>query len=207
MVITYFGVSSIKVQFGDLTIAVNPVSKQSELNQSKYKADIALVSLQHPDFNGIDNVTFGDTKPFAITGPGEYELKDVVIQGLASHSAYAGGDWINTMYLLTIENMNLCFLGGLDTKDIPKEALEKIGEVDIVFVPVSGEGVLSPAHANSCAVGLEPKLIVPLQYTDASLKAFLKEAGENPEPLDKLTIKRKDLDGKEGDVVVLTSQK
>jgi L-ascorbate metabolism protein UlaG (beta-lactamase superfamily) len=207
MVITYLGASSFKVQFGDLTIAINPVSKASKLPQTKYKADIALVSLQHPDWNGVDNVTFGDTQPFAITGPGEYELKDVVIQGLLSHSSYDGGDWVNTIYTVSLEGMTLCFLGGLDTKDLPKEANEKIAEVDVVFVPIAGEGVLSPALANQCAAAIEPKLIVPTHYTDATLKAFLKEAGENPAPVDKLTLKRKDLEGKEGDVIVLASQK
>ena len=37
-----------------------------------------------------------------------------------------------------------------------------------------------------------------------SLKVFLKEIGEEKaEVVDKLTIRRKDLDGKEGEVVVL----
>ncbi|KKR65419.1 MAG: hypothetical protein UU06_C0019G0014, partial [Parcubacteria group bacterium GW2011_GWB1_40_5] len=37
-----------------------------------------------------------------------------------------------------------------------------------------------------------------------SLKMFLKEAGEEGiKPVDKLTIKKKDLEGKEGEVVVL----
>jgi hypothetical protein len=39
------------------------------------------------------------------------------------------------------------------------------------------------------------------------LKTFLKEAGENPKPEAKLTLKRKDLDGKEGDIVLLDSSK
>jgi hypothetical protein len=38
------------------------------------------------------------------------------------------------------------------------------------------------------------------------LKEFLKEAGNDKiKPVDKLTLKRKDLTGKEGDVVVLKS--
>jgi hypothetical protein len=43
-----------------------------------------------------------------------------------------------------------------------------------------------------------------MDYDDASLKAFLKEIGEEKaEVVDKLTLKRKDLEGKEGEVIVL----
>jgi hypothetical protein len=43
-----------------------------------------------------------------------------------------------------------------------------------------------------------------MDYDDASLKAFLKELGEEKaEVVDKLTLKKKDLDTKEGEVIVL----
>ena len=45
-----------------------------------------------------------------------------------------------------------------------------------------------------------------MDYDNGSLKAFLKEVGEEKaEVVDKLTLKRKDLEGKEGEVVVLKS--
>ena len=51
---------------------------------------------------------------------------------------------------------------------------------------------------------LEPKLVIPMDYDSASLKSFLKELGEEKaEVVEKLTLKRKDLDGKEGEVIVL----
>jgi hypothetical protein len=36
-----------------------------------------------------------------------------------------------------------------------------------------------------------------------ALKKFLKEEGADVKPIEKLTIKKKDLEGKEGEVVVL----
>jgi hypothetical protein len=40
---------------------------------------------------------------------------------------------------------------------------------------------------------------------DNALKKFLKEAGEEAvKPIDKLTIRKKDLEGKEGEVVILS---
>jgi L-ascorbate metabolism protein UlaG (beta-lactamase superfamily) len=65
--------------------------------------------------------------------------------------------------------------------------------------------VLDHAAAYKLAVQLEPKAIVPMHYTSESLKEFLKEAGEDVKPIDKFTVKRKDLEGKEGEIVVLQS--
>lgn len=43
-----------------------------------------------------------------------------------------------------------------------------------------------------------------MDFDDATLKSFLKEMGdEKAEVTEKLTLKRKDLDGKEGEVIVL----
>lgn len=210
MIITYLGGESVKVQFGDTTLAFNPVSKDSKLKPAKFGADIALVSLNHPDMNGIDQVSFGEKKAFAVTGPGEYEVKGVFIKGLASESDYDGEKRINTIYTVTLEGMNICFLGAIDTPDLPKDTDEAIEEVDILFVPIGGNGVLDPSKAYKLAVSIGPKIIIPIHYGDLggkdSLKAFLKEAGENPKPEPKLTLKKKDLEGKEADVVVLEKE-
>ncbi len=211
MIITYFGAEFFKVQFGDITLAFNPISKDSQFNQtgkpSRFGADIVFVSAHHPDFNGIDQVTHGEKKPFVVSGPGEYEVRGVFIKGLPSGSKYGGMDLINTIYTVSLENMNICFLGAINDSELKNETIEALDEIDILFVPIGGEGVLDPVKAYKLAVSLEPKLIVPMHYTDASLKIFLKEAGENPKPEAKLTLKKKDLEGKEGDVIVLDSSK
>ncbi len=207
MIITYLGGEFIKAQFGDTILAFNPVSKDSSLKTSKFGVDIVLSSLNHPDFNGVDQVTFGDKKPFVVSGPGEYEVKGIFIKGFQSDSGYDGEKRINTIYTVTLEGMNICFLGAIDTAELPKEADEAIDAVDILFVPIGGSGVLDPAKAYKLAVSIGPKIIIPMHYGDIgakdALKAFLKEAGENPKPETKLTLKKKDLDGKDAEVVVL----
>ena len=45
MVITYHGGESFKVTFGDTTVAINPISKESKLSGARFGADIAIVSL------------------------------------------------------------------------------------------------------------------------------------------------------------------
>jgi L-ascorbate metabolism protein UlaG (beta-lactamase superfamily) len=161
--------------------------------------------------NGVDTVSFGDKKPFSITGPGEYEVRGVFIKGLPSESAYDGEKRINTIYTISLEGMNICYLGAINTSVLPKDTDEAIDDVDILFVPIGGEGVLEPSSAYKLAVSIGPKIIIPIHYGDIgskdSLKLFLKEAGENPAPIPKLTLKKKDLEGKDADVVVLEVEK
>lgn len=210
MIITYLGGEFLKVQFGDTVLAFNPVSKDSSLKTARFGADIVLSSLNHPDTNGIDQVSFGDKKAFVVSGPGEYEMKGIFIKGHASESNYGGDKRINTIYTVELEGMNICFLGAIDQAELPKEADEAIDDVDVLVVPIGGSGVLDAEKAYKLAVAIGPKLIIPMHYGDIgnkdALKVFLKEAGENPKPEAKLTLKKKDLEGKDANVVVLEKE-
>jgi len=209
MVITYEGAEFFKVQYSDVTIAFNPISKSSKLKGGRFGADIVLISANHSDFNGIDAVTFGDKKPFVISGPGEYEYKGVHVRAFPASTKYGGEERINTVYLVSLEGINLCFLGALHTKELPKDTAEGIEEVDVLFVPIGGDGVLSATDAYELAVSLEPKLIIPMHFGMVGaknvLETFMKEGGveKGTEKLEKLTLKKKDLEGKEGDIVLL----
>ena len=205
MVITYFGKQFFKVQKGDLVLAFNPVGKASKSGVSAhFGADIALVTTNHPDYNGIEQLSFGERTPFAITGPGDYEIKEIFIKGVLSGASVGGKDYINTIYAFTLDGISIVFLGALSDSEIGKDAREAIGSPDILFVPVAGHGMLDAKGAAKLASSLEPKLIIPMDYDNATLKAFLKESGEEKAAVvDKLTLKQKDLDNKEGEVVVL----
>lgn len=209
MVITYHGVQFFKIQYGDKVVALNPVSKDSKFKTSKFGADLCLITLQDKDMNGVDQVTFGEKNPFVIKGPGEYEVGGVFVKGFQSNSTYGGRDRINTIYVLSLDSINVCFLGALSDKKVESELVESLGDIDILFVPVGGEGMLNAAEAYKLAVSLEPKVIIPMHYAEVGkdiLKQFLKEGGSTSEPIDKLTVKRKDLDGKGGDIIVLSAE-
>lgn len=208
MVITYYGMEFFKVQFGDLILAINPISKDSKLRGARFGAQVALVSMDDADLNGLDQVSFGDKIPFSISGPGEYEVKDIFIKGISSGVNRDGK--LNTIYTVVLEGMNLVFLGALASKDLSSEIREALPDIDILFVPIGGAEVLTPSESYKLAVSLEPKLIIPMHYNDdkdglSALKAFLKEGGaEKAEALEKLTLKKKDLDGKEGEIMILS---
>jgi len=64
MIITYHGSGFIKAQTGDVVVAFNPVGKGSSFKESRFGSDIALVSVNHPDFNGVEQLVYKDRQPF-----------------------------------------------------------------------------------------------------------------------------------------------
>lgn len=205
MIIQYFGKQFFKISQGDFTIALNPISKDSsEFNKAKFGSNVVLVTTNHPDFNGIDSATFGETAPFIINGPGEYEVGQVYVQGFASRAEIDKKDFVNTIYLITFDDIKIVFLGALtDKESIPKSFIEAVDEPDLIFVPVGGKSTIDAAVAHKLANSLNAKMVVPMDYDKDSLKVFQKESGaEGTKPIDKLTIKKKDFSGKNGEVVI-----
>ena len=211
MIITYFGEQFFKIGQGDMVLAFNPVSKNAKSDVSAhFGADIAFITTNHPLYNGVEQVTHGERMPFVINGPGDYEVKEVFVKGVMSEALIADKKYINTIYSFSLDNINVAFLGALSNPEISKEAHETIDTPDILFVPIGGSSVskgmnlLNAKDAAKLALEFEAKLIIPMSYDDATLKIFLKEMGEEKAPMvDKLTLKSKDLEGKEGEVVVL----
>lgn len=206
MVLTYYGKACVKVSQGDTTIAFNPSAKSGSDKYPRFGTDVVLISRRDPAYSAAENMAFGEKAPFVIDGPGEYEVGGIFIKGFGVEK-----DGVhNVVYSLVLDDVRLCHLGGLQSNTLPGEVIEAIGEIDLLFVPVWNGDVIAPAEAYKLASSLEPKLIVPLHNSEtgkeSALATFLKEAGEEgAEFADKLTLKRKDLDGKEGDIVLLAS--
>jgi len=145
------------------------------------KADILLLT-------NVDNkvkTTKGES--FIVSGPGEYEIKEVFIQGIPSSK--------NTIYVLEAENIRFCHLGDLGQKQLTDEQLEKIDGVDVLMISV-GEGTQK-------IIGqIEPKIVIPMDYDDVS--KFLKSMGKTaPAPQDKLVVKTSTLPKQGMEIVVL----
>jgi len=204
MIITYYGKQFMRVQFGDTVLAFNPISKDSKESASRFGADIALVSLDHPDYAGVESVTYNGKEPFTITGPGEYEVDGVYIKGYAVPTTCDGRERLNTVYIVVLEQMTLVYLGALHSGELSQELKEALDEVDVLFVPVGGGEVLPPDEAQKLANKLGARIVIPMDGDEKNMKQFLKEAGaEGVKPIDKATLKKKDIDGKEGEVIVL----
>ncbi len=204
MIITYHGKSHIKLQVGDVVIACGPNSKSSKVRQVKYGADIALIPMDRPDYNGVDNVTHGSKEPFVISGAGEYEHKGVFIKGFTTTSTIDKVEYSNTSFVFTLDGIRVLYLGPIHQtlESIHKEVIDN---VDIIFVPVGGDQTtLNPYDAYKLCIGLDPKVIIPIDYTEDLLPIFLKESGgEHAEVMEKITIKYKDISDKEAIVMRL----
>ncbi len=196
MIITYYGNQFFKIAQGDTVIAINPPEKSA----TKFGSNLALSTTNHSLYNGFDRVTHGETVPFCITGPGEYECKEVAVQGKGTVATIDGKEYNSAVYSFVFEDTKLGFLGPI-SKPLLAAEMEILNNCDILFVPIT---TLGPAAANKVAVAIEPKIIIPMDYTKDNLKTFLKEAGEDKvEAIDKLTIRRKEIEAKEGEVIVL----
>lgn len=219
MIVTYLGHESFKIQYGDLTIAINPPAKDSEYKSTKFGADVVLQTLEHRDMNGGSDLSYGERVPFIISGPGEYETNGIFVHGIAGSSEYdlkngnkdAGQDGkrVNTIYSLSVDGINMLFLGA-QFGPLPSTLSDAIDTVDLLFVPIGGNGVYDAKEAYKVAMNLEAKVVIPMHFKsekDESVKQFMKEAGASAGgALDKLTIKKKDVENKEGEVILLAPQ-
>ncbi len=210
MVISYFGNRFLKFQYGDTVIGVNPPAKGNSFasSVSTFGADIALSSSSDPLAAGASTLSYGDRVPFVVDGPGSYEVKNIFVSG-----GYMGDvkNRRENSYTFSLEGMSVAVLGLAATTDIPSETREMISNHDILVVPITADGALSPRDAAKLALSLEPLIIIPVLYGENpksdALKTFMKEVGEeNPETVDKLTLKRKDLEGKDAAVIIITPE-
>lgn len=206
MIITYFGKQFFKIQQGETVIALNPISKQSKTvaKPARFGSQIVLSSIHHPDFNGIEQVTYADQVPMVIDGPGDYEVKEIFIKGVGIKTTVEKKEYINTVYSFSVEDISLLTLGAL-SQTLPASERQDIDAPDILFVPLGGDA-LDPKDAYKLAVSFEPSVIIPMDYDEKSLSVFLKEAGiSKKEEVDKLVIKKKELLAMQSEVVLLAN--
>jgi L-ascorbate metabolism protein UlaG (beta-lactamase superfamily) len=216
MTIIWHGQSFFEILAGptknsSVKIAIDPFSEDMGLRFPKMEADIILVTHQHSDHNNIKSL---GGNPFVISGPGEYEIKEVFIQGIPSfHDDSQGKErGSNTIFTIETEDLRLCHLGDLGQKELSSDQLEKIGEVDVLMIPVGGVYTISGKEAMKIMSQIEPKITIPMHYALPKLKVkleeadkFLKLAGiKKLEPQNKLTVKKKDIREDEAKIIMLS---
>lgn len=211
MVITYHGIGMVRIQQGDTVICFNPIGKDASQKPARFGADLVLVSRNHPNWNGVDQMEYGSKKPVVLDGPGEYETMDMFIRGIGVFQDHDEEKVVNTIYTLYLEGVTICHLGAPLSTKLPDEILEEIGEIDILLLPIGAktEHTLSSNDAHALATRLESKIVIPLWVgthgeDETALNNFIKAfGGKKPDMLDKLTLKKKDIESKEGELVVL----
>lgn len=207
MVIQHAGGYCFKISSGDTVIALNPPSASSKHKVSKFGASVVVVSVPDKDWNGVEQATHGGKEPFAVTGPGAYEVGDVTITGYSTPSDY--GDAVsevgNTVYIIELDGIRVLALGGLSVGKLPTEVRSELDNIGIVLVPV-GDGTLDAKAAHDLVTAIEPKAVIPYEVgKSGGIAAFLKAEGQSGvKPIEKFTVRAKELAAMDGDAIVLS---
>ena len=210
MVLTWYGQSCFKITSGDLTIAIDPFSKEIGLTPPRFRADILLVSHDHHDHANVETMPEG---ALIIRGPGDYEIKGVCVRGIETfHDRVQGKErGLNTAYLIETEDMRILHLGDFGEKELRAETAEDIGNVDVLLIPVGGSYTIDGEEASRIIKQIEPRFVVPMHYKIPGLKikledaeTFLKEMGATKVAAqEKLVVKKKDVKEEEKTEVVI----
>lgn len=234
---SFFGINTKGTEGFSVKIAIDPFGEGLGLRVPKVEADILLITHQHEDHSNVKAIKctrqqpsqegsvaskgmsgaskgIGEAGPFLIDGPGEYERKGIFIKGiLAFHDKSEGKERGEvTVYKIEAEDMKLCHLSDFGQKELSPEQLEKIGEIDILILPVGSEHSLGAKEASSIIAQIEPRIVIPMHYKIPKLKVkleavdkFLKLMGaEDVKPEKKLKISLKDLPKEETKIVLLS---
>lgn len=189
MTISWYGEACFLLEAGGVRILTDPPSSDTGLAAPRLKADILILS-KPADVPGASS------EAFVIADPGEYEIKDVSVQGVSVPIKNKP----HTVYLIEMDGIKIAHLGYL-AEELSSEQLEALKDPDIIILPVGGEDVLDTEAAAKVIKEVEPRLVVPslfsvkgLKRKAAPLSEFMKEVSAKEQPQPKLTIKKKDLD-------------
>lgn len=199
MVIFPLGLSSFKLQIGNVTVLLDPHDGTQGIRAPRSQADLTLVAKSDGR-----NPAAGGANSFVIDRPGEYEIKGVSVYGIPANDAS------QTFFVVEAEGLRLGHLGDLN-RILQNGEMEHLDSADILFLPVGGHGVLDAVKAQEVISELEPRVVIPMHFKMPGLKTnrdtvatFCKEMGvKDTASLDKLRIAPKDLPQEETRVIVL----
>lgn len=140
-----------------------------------------------------------------IDRPGEYEVSDISVYGIQMRSHMDEDKQRSaTMFKLIAKDIRILVTGHVFPK-LKESDLEQIGTIDVMVVPVGGNGyTLDPTGALELVKEIEPKMVIPTFYADdklaypmpaQTLEQALQVLGMEPkERVSKLKLKSGDFD-------------
>ena len=175
MEISWLGHSCFQLRGKNVTLITDPFSPQLGHSLGKISAPIVTISHNHPGHNFAGGV---DGEPRIVRGPGEYEISDVLITGVASYHDNKHGQELgrNTIYIIHMDDLIICHLGDLG-HILQEEQLEEVADADMLLVPIGGQHTINAAQAAEVISQVEPHIVIPMHYSSS--------IGDAPNPLDK----------------------
>ncbi len=187
MDIEYLGANCIRLTTKKAMVFIDPVVPGIKINTSKAK--FSLIT--------NDNILDYKGEEFIVNTPGEYEMSGLTVRGLAARAHTDEEGESAVIYKINFEGFNLVVTGHIFTK-LSDEQLEAIGMVDVLIMPVGGNGyTIDSTGAAQLSRKIEPKIVIPTHYSDkqikydvpqAELKMFLDEMGAQPDEQEKLKL-------------------
>ena len=183
MEINWLGHSCFRLRGREGVVVSDPFSKQAGYEWSRPRADIVTVSHEHDNHNQSERVA---GEPRVIRGPGEYEIKNIFLTGIASfHDNKKGAErGKNTIYLIEFDDLKICHLGDLGHV-LTQAQTEALNDLDVLLIPVGGDSTIHAGQAVEVISQLEPHIVIPMHYQTKAYKGdklddldkFLKEMG------------------------------
>lgn len=188
----YKGANCVVLNTKNATVVIDPKLSLVGLKDVIVKDAIQVAT-------AADFVVPNDSQRLMIEGPGEYEVADVSIRGIAATKHVDGNDVKDvTMYHIDMANVRVGVIGHV-AANLTDEQLEKFGTIDILIIPVGGSGYTLDAHdAAALTRRIGPKVVIPTHYADnaakyevpqAELEPFAKELSAPREETAKFKVK------------------
>lgn len=163
MDMTWLGHACFRMRGREGIVLTDPPDPKSGHAIPRTEAGLVTMSHEHAGHASLRSVA---GEPVILRGPGEYEVHDMLVTGIGSfHDDEKGAErGRNTVFAIRLDDLVICHLGDLGHA-LPAADLEKLGDVDIALVPISGPEVnLSAARAAEIVHQLEPKVVVPMSF-------------------------------------------
>ena len=192
------GYGNLRFNSRTATVITDPISEKIT-GYPRVKTDASIVLLSHKTFEyDLGGIT---ENPMVISGPGEYEVKDVSIRGFLTKVTPELTEK-RTIYHMIIEDISVMYCGLLDTP-LSDEMIGEFSDIDILCIPVGGHSVLTPSKAHELINKIEPRIVIPTHFKESSankalemesIDAFIKEMGKDATPSEKkFTVKKSSL--------------
>jgi L-ascorbate metabolism protein UlaG (beta-lactamase superfamily) len=163
MDMTWLGHACFRMRGREGVVLTDPPDPKSGHAIPRTEAGLVTMSHEHAGHASLRSVA---GEPVVLRGPGEYEVHDMLVTGIGCfHDDEKGAErGRNTVFAIRLDELVICHLGDLGHA-LSAVDLEKLGDVDIALVPISGPDVnLSAARAAEIVHQLEPKVVVPMSF-------------------------------------------
>jgi L-ascorbate metabolism protein UlaG (beta-lactamase superfamily) len=190
--IEYKGANTVLISSKSTSLVFDPKLSLVGQKDVMVKDKVELVTESRFKVNGGETILF--------EYPGDYEIGDFSIKGIAAHRHIDAGDkaQVATMYRVEVADFRIAVLGNV-APGISEDQLEELGVIDILILPVGGNGyTLDATSAAAIVRKVDPKAVIPVHYTDSGLKyevpqddkdVFIKEFGAPVEEVSKYKLK------------------